>query len=224
MPEVARALALRGAELIFMPAGKDKKTLWATWRTLIWARAIENLAIVVTTQNLFDHAERGLAMMAALERLQDAHPIGFLALMFALTLVGLLLFTHIAFVLVRALRPTPRQDASPAGPLPPVRDAAWHLAEALRLAAEGSYRDAFAHRFLALVLQLELRRAVAFRPSKTPAEYASEARLVPAQRGVFRDLVTTLYGAVFGARSCDAATFAEFDRAATLLALHDQAL
>src|SRR5215831_96655 len=65
MPEVARALARRGAELIFMPAGKDKHTLWATWRTLIWARAIENLALVVTTQNLFTHAERGLAMVAA---------------------------------------------------------------------------------------------------------------------------------------------------------------
>jgi len=69
MPEVARALALRGAELIFMPAGKDKGRLWATWRTLIWARAIENLAIVVTTQNLFDHAERGLAMVAAPEEI-----------------------------------------------------------------------------------------------------------------------------------------------------------
>ncbi len=67
MPEVTRALALRGAELIFMPAGRDKRRLWATWRTLIWARAIENLAIVVTTQNLFDRSERGLAMVAAPE-------------------------------------------------------------------------------------------------------------------------------------------------------------
>jgi predicted amidohydrolase len=69
MPEVSRALALRGAELIFMPAGKDKGKLWATWRTLIWARAIENLAMVVTTQNLFTHAERGLAMVAAPEEI-----------------------------------------------------------------------------------------------------------------------------------------------------------
>lgn len=69
MPEVSRALALRGAELIFMPAGKDKGRLWATWRVLIWARAIENLAIVVTTQNLFNHAERGLAMVAAPEEI-----------------------------------------------------------------------------------------------------------------------------------------------------------
>jgi predicted amidohydrolase len=69
MPEVARALALRGAELIFMPAGIDKRRAWATWRTLIWARAIENLAVVVTSQNLFTHEERGLAMVAAPEEI-----------------------------------------------------------------------------------------------------------------------------------------------------------
>jgi predicted amidohydrolase len=69
VPEVARALALRGAELIFMPAGIDKHRLWATWRTLIWARAIENLAVVVTSQNLFDHGERGLAMVATPEEI-----------------------------------------------------------------------------------------------------------------------------------------------------------
>jgi hypothetical protein len=32
-------------------------------------RAIENLAIVVTTQNVFDHSERGLAMVAAPEEI-----------------------------------------------------------------------------------------------------------------------------------------------------------
>ncbi len=69
VPEVTRALALRGAEIIFMPAGTDKNRLWATWRTLIWARAIENLAIVVTTQNLFSHDERGLAMVASPEEI-----------------------------------------------------------------------------------------------------------------------------------------------------------
>jgi predicted amidohydrolase len=69
MPEVTRALALRGAELIFMPAGTDKRRLWATWRNLIWSRAIENLAIVVTTQNLFSHGERGLAMVATPEEI-----------------------------------------------------------------------------------------------------------------------------------------------------------
>lgn len=69
MPEVARALCLRGAELLLMPAGVDKKKLWTTWRHLIWARAIENLAIVVTTQNLFSESERGLAMVATPEEI-----------------------------------------------------------------------------------------------------------------------------------------------------------
>src|SRR5260221_4894155 len=69
MPEVARALALRGAELIFMPAGKDKRKLWATWRPLIWARAIENLAIRGPTHNLFDHSERRLALVASPEEI-----------------------------------------------------------------------------------------------------------------------------------------------------------
>jgi predicted amidohydrolase len=69
VPEVARALALNGAEVIFMPAGIDKLRLWETWRTLIWARAIENLAIVVTTQNLYAPDERGLAMVATPEQI-----------------------------------------------------------------------------------------------------------------------------------------------------------
>lgn len=67
VPEVSRALALQGAELIFIPAGDDKRRLWETWRTLVWARAIENLAIVVTTQNIYG-TERGLAMVATPEQ------------------------------------------------------------------------------------------------------------------------------------------------------------
>jgi predicted amidohydrolase len=69
VPEVSRALALRGAELIFLPAGVDKNKLWATWRNLVWARAIENLAVVVTTQNLFGPEDRGLAMVATPEEI-----------------------------------------------------------------------------------------------------------------------------------------------------------
>ena len=67
VPEVSRALALQGAEVIFLPAGVDKDRLWASWRNLIWSRAIENLAVVVTTQNLFGREQRGLAMIAAPE-------------------------------------------------------------------------------------------------------------------------------------------------------------
>ena len=156
-------------------------------------------------------------LIDALQRLQAQHPVGYLALMLVLTLVGVLLLTHITYVLLRALRPTPRPEATQAGALPPVRDSAWHLAEAARLAGAGRYREALGHRFLALVLQLEARRAVSVRASRTPAEYAREARLDPASRGALGQLVATLYGAVFGGRSCDAAAFADFDRTAAEL-------
>ena len=69
VPEVARAYALRGAEIIFMPAGTDKRKLWSTWRTLLWARAIENIAIVVTTQNMWNCNERGMALVATPEEI-----------------------------------------------------------------------------------------------------------------------------------------------------------
>jgi predicted amidohydrolase len=62
-------MALRGAEVILLPAGTDKQRLWASWRNLIWSRAIENLAITATTQNLFDPAERGLAMVCTPEEI-----------------------------------------------------------------------------------------------------------------------------------------------------------
>ncbi len=67
MPEIPRGMALRGAEILFMPAGVNKRRLWTTWRTLLWARAIENLAIVVTSQNMFSLDDRGLAMVASPE-------------------------------------------------------------------------------------------------------------------------------------------------------------
>lgn len=69
VPEVSRALALRGAEIIFLPGGVDKQKLWATWRNLIWSRSIENLAVTVTTQNLFTPEQKGLAMVATPEEI-----------------------------------------------------------------------------------------------------------------------------------------------------------
>ncbi len=67
-PELSRLLALKGAEIIFLPAGVCKYELQATWRTLIWSRAIENLAYTVTCQNILG-AEQGLAMICSPEEI-----------------------------------------------------------------------------------------------------------------------------------------------------------
>jgi predicted amidohydrolase len=67
-PELSRIVALKGAEIIFLPAGICKYELHETWRNLIWARAIENLAYTVTCQNILG-AEHGLAMICSPEEI-----------------------------------------------------------------------------------------------------------------------------------------------------------
>lgn len=69
VPELARALAVKGAELLFLPAGMWKRSQWDTWRTLTRARAIENLAYAVTCQNVVGDEGRhaGLAMICGPE-------------------------------------------------------------------------------------------------------------------------------------------------------------
>jgi predicted amidohydrolase len=66
VPELCRILALKGAEIVFLPAGIYKAELEDTWRTLIYARAIENLMYTATCQNLLG-AEYGLCMIAGPE-------------------------------------------------------------------------------------------------------------------------------------------------------------
>ncbi len=67
-PELSRILALKGAEMIFLPAGVCKYELHDTWRNLIWSRAIENLAYTVTCANILG-AEKGLAMICSPEEI-----------------------------------------------------------------------------------------------------------------------------------------------------------
>lgn len=70
-PELARILALEGAELIFMPAGLMGSTtsLVETWRTLVWARAIENLVYTAVCSNVTEKGEQGLAMICSPEEI-----------------------------------------------------------------------------------------------------------------------------------------------------------
>lgn len=66
MPELSRVLALKGAEIVFYPAGGLINELIPTWRTMIQARAIENLMVTAASQNLYG-VEPGVAMIAGPE-------------------------------------------------------------------------------------------------------------------------------------------------------------
>jgi predicted amidohydrolase len=66
MPELSRILALRGAEIVFYPAGGLINELIPTWRVMLQARAIENLMFTAVSQNLYG-VEPGVAMIAGPE-------------------------------------------------------------------------------------------------------------------------------------------------------------
>jgi len=157
-----------------------------------------------------------------LDAVQRGHPAGFKVLLAlsALVLVGLL--AHMGYVVWRITRPTARTPAGGAGGIggPVLADARAQRVRAEELARAGRYAEALAHRFVALVLDLERRRALAFHPSKTPAEYVGEARLDAAGRASLAELVARLYRHLFGGVPCDAGGYREFGAAADELGRH----
>ncbi len=69
VPELSRLLALQGADILVYPAGGAINELLDSWRTLIRARAIENLLYTVATQNIYDATEKGVGTIAGPEEI-----------------------------------------------------------------------------------------------------------------------------------------------------------
>ena len=65
-PELARIVAMKGAEICFFPAGALINELMPTWKTMVWARAIENLMYTAACQGLYG-VEEGVGMIASPE-------------------------------------------------------------------------------------------------------------------------------------------------------------
>ena len=150
-----------------------------------------------------------------LNRTAATHPLVF-DIGLALVVIALVaLLVHIGYVMWRIVRPGVRAGPRAAGlGAGKVMDAAAHLAIAERLAGTGRYTEALGHRFLALVLELDRRKALRFHVSKTPAEYIWEARLSEQGKASLADLVGSLYRYLFAAVPCDADGYAAFGAAA----------
>jgi len=154
-----------------------------------------------------------------LDRVDRSHPVLADLLFYGAMLVLAVLLTHIGYTLWRLYRVTARPAEAPArraGGVPLI-DARTHRARADALAREGRYAEALAHRFAALVCDLDDAKAVTIQPSKTPAEYAREARLDAAGRVTLAGLVATLYGHLFGGEPIDDAGYRRFVGTADLV-------
>ncbi len=160
------------------------------------------------------------AQLEWLQQFQESHPVAYLIFLAVVTGLLLAILAHFSYLVWRALRPRalPQEELAQAAARP--RDAAWHLDEARRLVREGHFAAALAHRFMALLLELESHKALAFHPSKTPAEYVGEAGLDDDARSKLTGLVATLYRHLFGGAPCTLDDVQTFDRRATELATY----
>ena len=139
------------------------------------------------------------------------HPAVFQAMLVVLVVALIGVLTHMGYVVWRITRPTAQTGSRGSGPTGlRLEDARAHRERADRLAREGRYAEALAHRFIAMLLDLDRDEALKFHPSKTPAEYVGEARLDAAGRAALGELVARLYGHLFGASPCDERTYREF--------------
>jgi Domain of unknown function (DUF4129) len=156
---------------------------------------------------------------AWLDQLANQHPVGYAVGLTLVALVLVALLVHITYVVWRIVRPGARTGkAAAALPGGVILDAAAHLARAEDFARAGRYAEALAHRFLAVVLELDRRKALRFHISKTPAEYVGEARLTDTGRASLAGLVAQLYRHLFGAVPCDASGYETFRATAQELA------
>ena len=160
------------------------------------------------------------ALLDWLEAFQATHPVAYLIFLGVLTVLLFGILAHFAYLVWHALKPRTAEEAEVLQTTRRPRDAAWHQEEARRFVREGRYAEALAHRFTALLLELDARKALVFHPSKTPAEYLGEARLDEDGRSVLTGLVGTLYRHLFGGAACTLDEVQTFDRRAAELATH----
>lgn len=199
-----------------LPQHVDPDSLAAVLRAVFAAREYQWTGTNNTWVWLMERVQRALEW---LETLRLAFPVHYYILLGVLALLLIAMLVHVTWVVWRSLRPASGVGA-PTAVTGPVGDAAWYLAEALRLGAAGRFAEALAHRFHAAVLDLDARRVLQFHPSKTPAEYVREARLDDIGRSELADLVAILYRHLFGGAPCDAAEWHRFEARAAGIGLY----
>ena len=161
-----------------------------------------------------------LAFMDWLNALQRSHPTQYAVILAVAVILLVAILVHFGYIAVRILRPTLSTGPASAAIGQSVSDEHTQLGRAADLAAAGRYAEALAHRFLALLLQLDARQVLKFHVSKTPAEYVGEARVDAEWQSDLRTLVSRLYSHLFAAVPCDARAYQEFGILAERIGAH----
>lgn len=150
-------------------------------------------------------------LLAWLFDLRDSNPALYQFIIWSLVAILLLILLHGGIVMYRTMRgaSTTSGGGVETGRIV-VRDARWYRQQAERLAGAGRYAEAMQAAFMHLVLRLDARDVLRYHPSKTPQEYAREARLADDEKARLRETVRGLYACAYAGARCDAMIYREW--------------
>lgn len=151
------------------------------------------------------------ALREWLGRLWETNPAAAEFLFWALIVLLLAIFLHGGWIMLRTIKNANAPDRGE-GPViaSVIRDERWYQRRAEAMASEGRFADAMHAAFTALVLKLDARGIVRFHPSKTPQEYAREAKLAAESRRGLLDAVGMLYSCAYAGRPCGPEQYREW--------------
>lgn len=146
-------------------------------------------------------AEQFMKLVRWFEELRLGAPAIYWAVVSLAVIALVAVLVHAGWLMLRTIRASTAPDAAASGVRAERRDAAWYRARGSRLAGEGRYAEAMRAHFEATALELAAAGLVRWHPSKTPREYAREAKLDGEARARLGALVDGVYAASFEGRS-----------------------
>jgi hypothetical protein len=135
-------------------------------------------------------------------QLELSQPFIYWALIFLLVAILVAILVHAGFIMAGAMRYSSAPEARETRIAAARRDAAWYRTAAQQAAGEGRYPEAVRAWFDGLVLELDQRGALRWHPSKTPREYAREAKLAVDERHRLAGLVDGVYAFSYAGIPC----------------------
>lgn len=151
--------------------------------------------------------EQFMKLVSWFELLRLSSPVVYWTVVCLAVVALVAVLVHAGWLMLRTIRASTAPDATAPGLRAERRDAAWYWARGTRLAGEGRYPEAMRAMFEATALDLAAAGLVRWHPSKTPREYAREAKLAGEARTRLGALVDGLYAASFAGRNFGPAEF-----------------
>ena len=138
-----------------------------------------------------------------LDNFRQTNPTAADILFWSLVVILVIIFVHGGWIMYQTVREgTARAGKSGETVSLLVRDERWFRQQAEQLAGQGRYAEAMQAAFTSLVLRFDSRSILRYHPSKTPREYAREARLDPEEKGRLQESVKELYAHAYAGEPC----------------------